>query len=52
VVAVVAAFVLGAAVAVLGLMARRMSMGSRFAFGPYLILGTWLVLVFPSLADV
>lgn len=48
--AVVAAFVLGAAVAILGLLTGRMSMGSRFAFGPYLILGCWVVLLFPSLA--
>jgi leader peptidase (prepilin peptidase)/N-methyltransferase len=49
-VAVMAAFVLGAAVAVIGIVLRRMSASSRLAFGPYLTLGCWLVLVFPPLA--
>jgi leader peptidase (prepilin peptidase) / N-methyltransferase len=45
-VAVTAAFVLGALVALAGVASRRMTAGSRFAFGPYLILGCWLVVVF------
>lgn len=49
-IAVTAAFVLGALVAVLGMLTRGLTVSSRFAFGPYLIGGCWLVLVAPSLA--
>lgn len=49
-VAVTAAFVLGALVAVLGMITRGMTASSRFAFGPHLIGGCWLVLVAPGLA--
>ena len=45
------AFGLGAAVAVLGLATRRLSLGSAIPFGPCLLAGCWLVLAFPALAS-
>jgi prepilin signal peptidase PulO-like enzyme (type II secretory pathway) len=45
-----AAFVIGSMVAVVGILARRMTAASRFAFGPYLILGSWLMVLAPSVA--
>jgi leader peptidase (prepilin peptidase)/N-methyltransferase len=45
------AFGLGAAVAVLGLAARRLSLGSAIPFGPCLLAGCWLVLAFPALSS-
>ena len=50
--AVVIAFVLGALVALLGLLFRRLSLGSAIPFGPFLLAGCWLVLVFPELVTV
>ncbi|MBM9466987.1 prepilin peptidase [Nakamurella leprariae] len=47
---VVLGFVLGAAVAVGGVLLRRWRMGSAIAFGPWLLAGTWLVLAFPALS--
>jgi leader peptidase (prepilin peptidase) / N-methyltransferase len=47
--AVLLAFVLGAAVAVIGLLFRRLSLASAIAFGPYLLAGCWLVLALPRL---
>ena len=47
--AVVIAFVLGALVALLGLLFRRLSLSSAIPFGPFLLAGCWLVLVFPGL---
>ena len=49
VLAVVIAFVLGALVAVLGMLSRRLSLGSAIPFGPFLLAGCWLVLAFPGL---
>ena len=49
VLALAIAFVLGAVVAVLGLLTRRLSMTSAIAFGPFLLAGCWLVLAFPDL---
>lgn len=50
--AVVIAFVLGALVALLGLLFRRLSLSSAIPFGPFLLAGCWLVLVFPELVTV
>lgn len=47
---VVVAFVLGAGWALVGLASRRMTMKSAIPFGPFLLAGCWLVLVFPDLA--
>ena len=52
VLAVLIAFVLGAVVALLGLLIRRLSLSSAIPFGPYLLAGCWLVLVFPELVTV
>ena len=49
VLAVVIAFVLGALVAVLGMVSRRLSLTSAIPFGPFLLAGCWLILVFPGL---
>lgn len=49
VLAVVIAFVLGAAAALLGLLFRRVSLSSAIPFGPFLLAGCWLVLLFPGL---
>ncbi len=43
------AFGLGAAVALAGLAARRLSLGSAIAFGPCLLAACWFVLAFPGL---
>ncbi|HYN71428.1 MAG TPA: A24 family peptidase [Nakamurella sp.] len=45
---VVVAFVLGAAWAVVGLASRRMTMKTAIPFGPFLLAGCWLVLLFPE----
>jgi leader peptidase (prepilin peptidase)/N-methyltransferase len=45
---VVVAFVLGAAWAVVGLASRRMTMKTAIPFGPFLLAGCWLVLLFPD----
>ena len=52
VLAVVIAFVLGALVALLGLLLRRLSLGSAIPFGPFLLTGCWLVLASPGLVTV
>jgi len=52
VLAVVIAFVLGALVALFGLLFRRLSLGSAIPFGPFLLAGCWLVLAFPELVTV
>lgn len=44
-VAVLAAFALGAAFALAGLLLRRVRLTSSIAFGPFLLLGAWLTLV-------
>lgn len=49
VLAVVIAFVLGAAAALLGLAVRRLSLTSAIPFGPFLLAGCWLVLAVPGL---
>lgn len=46
---VVLAFVMGAAVALGGLVVRRLSLGSAIPFGPFLLIACWLVLLFPGL---
>ncbi len=52
VLAVVIAFVLGAVVGLLGMLSRRLSGRSAIPFGPFLVAGCWLVLVFPGLVTV
>ncbi len=47
---VLIAFVLGAVWAVVGLASRRMTMKTAIPFGPFLLAGCWLVLLFPGLA--
>ncbi len=47
--AVVIAFVLGAVVALLGMLTRRLGLGSAIPFGPFLLAGCWLVLAVPGL---
>jgi len=47
---VLVAFVLGAAWAAVGLASRRMTMKTAIPFGPFLLAGCWLMLVFPELA--
>jgi leader peptidase (prepilin peptidase)/N-methyltransferase len=47
--AVVLAFVLGALVALAGMLIRRLTLTSAIAFGPYLVAGSWLVLALPGL---
>jgi leader peptidase (prepilin peptidase) / N-methyltransferase len=49
VLSVAVAFVLGAGWAVVGLTSRRMTMKTAIPFGPFLLAGCWLVLVFPEL---
>jgi leader peptidase (prepilin peptidase)/N-methyltransferase len=46
---VLVAFVLGAVWAVVGLASRRMTMKTAIPFGPFLLAGCWLVLLFPEL---
>jgi len=46
--AVVIAFVLGALVALLGLLFRRLTLTSAIPFGPFLLAGCWLVLAVPG----
>ena len=46
---VLMAFVLGALVALYGLIARRLTLTSAIPFGPFLLLGAWIVLTFPGL---
>ena len=48
VLAVSIAFVLGAAVALVGLAARRLSMTSAIPFGPCLLCGAWVVVALPG----
>ena len=50
VLSVLLAFVLGAGWAAVGLASRRMTMKTDIPFGPFLLAGCWLVLVFPELA--
>jgi len=47
VVSVLAAFLVGGLIALLLLVARRASRSSHIAFGPSMILGAWLALMFP-----
>jgi len=49
VLALTVAFVLGAVVALLGLLTRRLSLTSAIAFGPFLLVACWLVLALPEL---
>jgi len=46
-VSVMAAFLIGGVIALLLLLARRASRSSHIAFGPSMILGAWLALMFP-----
>jgi leader peptidase (prepilin peptidase)/N-methyltransferase len=43
------AFVLGALVAIAGLLSRRLTLTSAIPFGPCLLAGCWLVLAVPAL---
>jgi len=45
---IILAFGIGALIAVAGLATRRLSLGSAIPFGPCLLAGCWLVLVFPD----
>jgi len=47
IVSVVAAFVIGGVIAVILLLSGRASRSSHFAFGPSMILGAWVALMFP-----
>ena len=47
IVSVLAAFVIGGVIALILLLARRASRSSHIAFGPSMILGAWVALVFP-----
>jgi len=47
VVSVLAAFVIGGVIAMILLIARRASRSSHIAFGPAMILGAWVALMFP-----
>jgi len=52
VLAVLLAFVLGAVVALAGMLLRRLTLTSAIAFGPFLLAGSWLVLAVPALVSV
>ena len=47
IVSVLAAFVIGGVIALILLLARCASRSSHIAFGPSMILGAWVALVFP-----
>jgi len=47
VVSVLAAFVIGGFLALILLLARRVSRSSHIAFGPSMIAGAWVALMFP-----
>ncbi len=47
IVSVLAAFVIGGLIALILLLARRASRSSHIAFGPSMILGAWVALMFP-----
>jgi leader peptidase (prepilin peptidase)/N-methyltransferase len=47
IVSVLAAFVIGGVIALFLLLARRVSRSSQMAFGPSMILGAWVALMFP-----
>ncbi len=49
VVGLVVAFLLGSLVSVGGIAARRLTVRSAIPLGPYLLVGCWLVLLFPAL---
>jgi leader peptidase (prepilin peptidase)/N-methyltransferase len=51
-VSVLAAFVIGGVIAVLLLLSRRASRSSHIAFGPSMILGAWVALMFPVVIPV
>ena len=51
VVAIGLAFVLGALVAVAGLLSRRVTLSSAIPFGPFLLAGCWLALALPGIED-
>jgi len=51
VLAVLLAFVLGAVVALAGMLLRRLTLTSAIAFGPFLLAGSWLVLAIPALVS-
>jgi leader peptidase (prepilin peptidase)/N-methyltransferase len=46
-VSVLAAFIIGGVIAVFLLLVRRASRSSQIAFGPSMILGAWVALMFP-----
>jgi leader peptidase (prepilin peptidase) / N-methyltransferase len=47
IVSVLAAFVIGGALALILVLARRASRSSTIAFGPSMILGAWVAVIFP-----
>jgi leader peptidase (prepilin peptidase)/N-methyltransferase len=47
IVSVLGAFVLSGVVAVILLVTGRVSRSTQIAFGPYMILGAWVALMFP-----
>jgi leader peptidase (prepilin peptidase)/N-methyltransferase len=47
IVSVLAAFVIGGLIALVMLLARRATRSSSIAFGPSMILGAWVALMFP-----
>jgi leader peptidase (prepilin peptidase) / N-methyltransferase len=47
IVSVLAAFVMGGVIALILLLVGRASRSSHIAFGPSMILGAWLALMFP-----
>ena len=51
-VSVLAAFIVGGVIAVLLLLSRRASRSSHIAFGPSMILGAWMALMFPVMFPV
>ena len=51
VLAIALAFVLGALVAVAGLLLRRVTLSSAIPFGPFLLAGCWLALALPGTGE-
>lgn len=52
VIGVLLAFLLGALVALYGMAARKLTLTSAIPFGPFLLLGAWLVVTFPGIVAV
>ena len=51
-VGVFSAFVLGAVFSIIGMLAARLKATSAIPFGPFLLFGAWLTVVFPHLVSV